>query len=173
MRRSACSTSGEGRGGEGGVGRQVDSQGAEGRVCGSSVVGPWWGPGRALGSHAVPGRMLLPCSGRLDLATASAAHPTPPSLSRSFADSISAGRVSAVQVIPHCCVLAAVGQGMVARKGVAATMMSALAKANVNIKAIAQGSSEYNITVLIDQVGAAAGRLWGGGGVGVAGSSPN
>jgi aspartokinase/homoserine dehydrogenase 1 len=30
-------------------------------------------------------------------------------------------------------------------------MMGALAKANVNIKAIAQGSSEYNITVLIDQ----------------------
>ncbi|PNW69854.1 hypothetical protein CHLRE_18g749447v5 [Chlamydomonas reinhardtii] len=73
-------------------------------------------------------------------------------LNERFADSISAGRVSAVQVIPHCCVLAAVGQGMVARKGVAATMMSALAKANVNIKAIAQGSSEYNITVLIDQV---------------------
>lgn len=72
-------------------------------------------------------------------------------LTERFADSISAGRVSAIQVIPNCCVLAAVGQGMVARKGVAATMMSALAKANVNIKAIAQGSSEYNITVLIDQ----------------------
>ncbi|KXZ53017.1 hypothetical protein GPECTOR_8g385 [Gonium pectorale] len=72
-------------------------------------------------------------------------------LSERFADSIAAGRVSAVQVIPRCCVLAAVGQGMVARKGVAATMMGALAKANVNIKAIAQGSSEYNITVLIDQ----------------------
>lgn len=42
-------------------------------------------------------------------------------------------------------------QGMVAQRGVAATMMSALAKANVNIKAIAQGSSEYNITVLIEQ----------------------
>jgi hypothetical protein len=32
-------------------------------------------------------------------------------------------------------------QGMVARKGVAATMMGALAKANVNIKAIAQVGS--------------------------------
>lgn len=41
----------------------------------------------------------------------------------------------------NCCVLAAVGQGMVQRKGVAATMMGALAKANVNIKAIAQVSS--------------------------------
>ncbi|KAG2486268.1 hypothetical protein HYH03_015092 [Edaphochlamys debaryana] len=72
-------------------------------------------------------------------------------LSERFAESIAAGRVSAIQVIPRCCVLAAVGQGMVARKGVAATMMGALAKANVNIKAMAQGSSEYNITVLIDQ----------------------
>ena len=32
-----------------------------------------------------------------------------------------------------------------------AMLMSALATANINIKAIAQGSSEYNITVLIDQ----------------------
>lgn len=68
-----------------------------------------------------------------------------------FKESIAAGRVSAVQRIDNCCVLAAVGQGMVNRKGVAATMMGALAKANVNIKAIAQGSSEYNITVLLDQ----------------------
>lgn len=48
--------------------------------------------------------------------------------------------VSAVERIDNCCVLAAVGQGMVQRKGVAATMMGALAKANVNIKAIAQVS---------------------------------
>jgi aspartokinase/homoserine dehydrogenase 1 len=72
-------------------------------------------------------------------------------LSKRFADAIGAGRVSAVERIDECCVLAAVGQGMVNRKGVAATMMSALARANVNIKAIAQGSSEYNITVLIGQ----------------------
>lgn len=35
-----------------------------------------------------------------------------------------------------------------------AMLMSALATANINIKAIAQGSSEYNITVLIDQADA-------------------
>lgn len=72
-------------------------------------------------------------------------------LKKRFADSIAAGRVSAVDREDNCCVLAAVGQGMVKRKGVAATMMGAMAKANVNIKAIAQGSSEYNITILIDQ----------------------
>ena len=72
-------------------------------------------------------------------------------LEKRFADAIAAGRVSSVGCIERCCVLAAVGQGMVSRKGAAATMFSALAKANVNIKAIAQGSSEYNITVLVDQ----------------------
>ena len=55
-----------------------------------------------------------------------------------FEQAISAGRVSAVQKIENCCVLAAVGQGMVERKGSAATMMSALANADINIKAIAQ-----------------------------------
>jgi aspartokinase/homoserine dehydrogenase 1 len=45
-----------------------------------------------------------------------------------------------VEALEGCCVLAAVGQGMVNTKGVSATMMGALAKANVNIKAIAQVS---------------------------------
>lgn len=55
-----------------------------------------------------------------------------------FEQAIAAGRVSAVQKIEGCCILAAVGQGMVNRKGSAATMMSALAAADVNIKALAQ-----------------------------------
>ena len=71
-----------------------------------------------------------------------------------FADAIARGRIQAVRVIPDCCVLAAVGQSMNSRKGVAATMFSALAKASVNIRAMAQGCSEYNITVLVDQADA-------------------
>ncbi len=55
-----------------------------------------------------------------------------------FEQAIAGGRVSAVQKIEGCCILAAVGQGMVNRKGSAATMMSALAAADVNIKALAQ-----------------------------------
>lgn len=68
-----------------------------------------------------------------------------------FSNQIQDGTVSKVFKIDDCCVLAAVGQRMANRKGMAATMMTALATANVNIKAIAQGSSEYNITVVIDQ----------------------
>jgi bifunctional aspartokinase / homoserine dehydrogenase 1 len=71
-----------------------------------------------------------------------------------FADAIRRGRIQAVEVIPDCCVLAAVGQSMNSRKGVAATMFSALAKASINIRAMAQGCSEYNITVLVDQADA-------------------
>ena len=68
-----------------------------------------------------------------------------------FKDALRSGRISAIECVRDCCVLAAVGRLMRRRKGVAATMFSALAKATVNIKSIAQGCSEYNITVLIDQ----------------------
>ena len=39
-----------------------------------------------------------------------------------------------MEKIDDCCVLAAVGRQMASRKGVAATMFSALAKANINIR---------------------------------------
>lgn len=51
-----------------------------------------------------------------------------------FGDAIRAGRISKVEQIEDCCVLAAVGHQMASRKGVAATMFSALAKANINIR---------------------------------------
>lgn len=67
-----------------------------------------------------------------------------------FADAIAAGRISSVDASRDCCVLAAVGRMMASRRGVAATMFAALAQANINVRAIAQGSSEYNITALVD-----------------------
>lgn len=67
-----------------------------------------------------------------------------------FREAIAAGRISKVEAIDNCSILAAVGQQMASRKGVAASMFGALAKANVNIRATAQGCSEYNITVVID-----------------------
>lgn len=72
-------------------------------------------------------------------------------LNKRFEEAIRAGRISAVEALRECCVLAAVGQQMASRRGVAATMFEALAKSNINIRAIAQGSSEYNITTIIDQ----------------------
>ena len=56
---------------------------------------------------------------------------------RRFSEAIRAGRISKVEKISECCILAAVGQQMASRKGVAATMFSALAKANINIRCAA------------------------------------
>ena len=47
--------------------------------------------------------------------------------------------------------IAVVGLGMVYRKGVAAKLFSALARADVNIRMIDQGSSEINIIVGVDE----------------------
>lgn len=66
-----------------------------------------------------------------------------------FRQALSAGRLSQVAVIPNCSILAAVGQKMASTPGVSATLFNALAKANINVRAIAQGCSEYNITVVV------------------------
>ncbi|CAL2258048.1 unnamed protein product [Prunus armeniaca] len=66
-----------------------------------------------------------------------------------FREALNAGRLSQVQVIPNCSILAAVGQKMASTPGVSATLFNALAKANINVRAIAQGCSEYNITVVV------------------------
>ncbi|XP_004502255.1 bifunctional aspartokinase/homoserine dehydrogenase 2, chloroplastic-like isoform X1 [Cicer arietinum] len=66
-----------------------------------------------------------------------------------FQNALYAGRLSQVAVVPNCSILAAVGQKMASTPGVSATLFSALAKANINILAIAQGCSEYNVTVVL------------------------
>ncbi|CAA7402698.1 unnamed protein product [Spirodela intermedia] len=66
-----------------------------------------------------------------------------------FSQALAAGRLSQVEVIPNCSILAAVGQKMASTPGVSATLFDALAKANINVRAIAQGCTEYNITVVL------------------------
>ena len=60
------------------------------------------------------------------------------------------GQIQRVEVTSECGILAVVGDGMAGRPGVAAKFFSALGKARVNIRAIAQGSSERNISVVVD-----------------------
>ncbi len=50
---------------------------------------------------------------------------------------------------PDCAILSAIGDGMVGTVGITAKLGQALAKANVNIRALSQGSSERNISVVI------------------------
>lgn len=66
-----------------------------------------------------------------------------------FRQALDAGRLSQIAVVPNCSILAAVGQKMASTPGVSATLFNALAKANINVRAIAQGCSEYNITVVV------------------------
>jgi bifunctional aspartokinase / homoserine dehydrogenase 1 len=60
------------------------------------------------------------------------------------------GQIQRVEVTSGCGILAVVGDGMAGRPGIAAKFFSALGKARVNIRAIAQGSSERNISVVVD-----------------------
>jgi len=71
-------------------------------------------------------------------------------LLHAFSHELAAGQVQRVQLTEGMSVLAAVGDGMVGHPGVAARLFGALARAQVNIRAIAQGSSERNISVAID-----------------------
>ncbi|TWT22651.1 bifunctional aspartate kinase/homoserine dehydrogenase I [Luteimonas marina] len=66
-----------------------------------------------------------------------------------FADAMADARTQAVTVTPGIAILAAVGDGMVGIPGVSARLFAALAQARVNIRAIAQGASERNISVAI------------------------
>lgn len=62
------------------------------------------------------------------------------------------GQVHAAEVDAGCCLLAVVGDGMAGHPGVAARFFGALGKAGINIRAIAQGSSERNISVVVSGV---------------------
>lgn len=51
----------------------------------------------------------------------------------------------------HCGILAIVGEGMIGSRGIVAKLTQSLNDANVNIRAIAQGSSERNVSLVIAQ----------------------
>jgi aspartokinase/homoserine dehydrogenase 1 len=59
------------------------------------------------------------------------------------------GQIETLEVDPDCTLLALVGDGMAGHPGVAARFFGSLGKAGVNIRAIAQGSSERNISVVV------------------------
>jgi aspartokinase/homoserine dehydrogenase 1 len=71
-------------------------------------------------------------------------------IERAFAAELSSREIARVELTTGHSVLAAVGDGMAKLPGVAATFFGALAKAGVNVRAIAQGSSERNISAVVD-----------------------
>lgn len=72
-------------------------------------------------------------------------------LKSEFAVELAAGLIDAVRVEQKLALVAVVGLGMRGTPGIAARTFSTLAQKKINIAAIAQGSSELNITVAIKE----------------------
>jgi aspartokinase/homoserine dehydrogenase 1 len=71
-------------------------------------------------------------------------------LERAFARELADGQIQRVDVTRDLAILAVVGDGMAGMPGVAGKVFNALGTANVNVRAIAQGASERNISVVVD-----------------------
>lgn len=69
---------------------------------------------------------------------------------RAFDPELREGQIQSIDVNRPCSILAVVGDGMAGAHGVAAQVFSALGTAGVSVRAIAQGASERNISVVID-----------------------
>lgn len=68
---------------------------------------------------------------------------------RTFEGEIFRGEIQSVALLKDCSVLAMVGDGMAQTPGMSGRLFSALGKARTNVLAIAQGSSERNISVVL------------------------
>src|SRR6185436_4787400 len=72
-------------------------------------------------------------------------------VAETFLAEMQRGEVQTIDSRESCCIVAMVGDGMIERLGMAGKFFSALGKAGVNVRAIAQGSSERNISAVIEQ----------------------
>jgi bifunctional aspartokinase / homoserine dehydrogenase 1 len=70
-------------------------------------------------------------------------------LDEEFRREIDHGKISAIDVMEPCSIIAAVGDGMLKTAGCSGRFFSALGDAKINIVAIAQGSSERNISAVV------------------------
>ena len=71
-------------------------------------------------------------------------------LAQEFSQEIERREIDGVELRPGVATIAVVGLGMAGTPGVAAGVFSALAAGGINVVAIAQGSSELNISVVVD-----------------------
>jgi aspartokinase/homoserine dehydrogenase 1 len=72
-------------------------------------------------------------------------------LRRAFREEIRNGEINGVEVRTRIAIIAIVGLRMAGHPGIAARIFDALADGGVNVVAIAQGSSERNISVAVDE----------------------
>ena len=71
-------------------------------------------------------------------------------ISDAFADELASGQIQRVETTDAQSIVAVVGDGMAGSPGLAAKFFGTLGRAGINIRAIAQGSSERNISVVVD-----------------------
>jgi aspartokinase/homoserine dehydrogenase 1 len=71
-------------------------------------------------------------------------------LDAAFARELAEGQIQNVDVTPDLAILAVVGDGMAGMPGVSGKVFGALGNAHINVRAIAQGASERNISVVVD-----------------------
>ncbi|MFZ4930245.1 bifunctional aspartate kinase/homoserine dehydrogenase I [Chryseobacterium sp. Mn2064] len=72
-------------------------------------------------------------------------------INSAFADDINLERVYPVKIETGLSIVALVGENMKSRSGVSAKMFGCLGNNGINIRAIAQGSSERNISIVISE----------------------
>lgn len=72
-------------------------------------------------------------------------------LQEEFKADISAKNVDDIKLQTDVSIIAVVGERMKGTRGIAGKVFSALAEAGVNVVAIAQGSSELNISLVVEQ----------------------
>jgi aspartokinase/homoserine dehydrogenase 1 len=71
-------------------------------------------------------------------------------VAEAFAEELESGQIQSVETTPGQSIVAVVGDGMAGTPGIAARFFGSLARAGINIRAIAQGSSERNISAVVD-----------------------
>lgn len=71
------------------------------------------------------------------------------SVEKQFYAELQQGLIQRIEVTTDCAILAVVGDNMVQHPGISGRFFDALGKAGINIRAIAQGSSERNISAVI------------------------
>ncbi len=72
-------------------------------------------------------------------------------LRKEFAQDLAHHKVEHIRVDPHIAIVAVVGQNMCGTPGIAGKTFNAMGKEGVNLIAIAQGSSETNISFVIEE----------------------
>lgn len=72
-------------------------------------------------------------------------------INSAFEDDLKLKRIEPVQIENGLSIVALVGENMKSRSGVSAKMFSCLGNNGINIRAIAQGSSEKNISIVISE----------------------